>query len=52
MSATSCTGLQKRTTLVLPILVGSAVAGTLDLIAAFVSMVLIGLPIAAACARF
>lgn len=37
MSATSFTQLQKRTTLVLPIVVGGAVAGTLDLIAAFVS---------------
>jgi hypothetical protein len=37
MSAGSFTELQKRTTLVLPIVVGGAVAGTLDLIAAFVS---------------
>ena len=37
MSANSFTEPQKRSTLLLPILVGGAVAGTLDQIAAFVS---------------
>ena len=37
MSSNSFAEPQKRTTLLLPILVGGAVAGTLDQIAAFVS---------------
>jgi hypothetical protein len=57
MSANSFTEPQKRTTLLFPILVGGAVAGTLDQIAAFASSGfnvprVIGLPIGAARARF